>query len=76
MRKAPPARGAFLCVGNLVNGPVLFDLAKNDQICFSAAVREFVEGIRNGRPFPTDRLDILETLRLMEASYVAAGVKF
>ncbi len=55
--------------------PVVFDLAKNYQICFSSAVREFVNGIRTGGPFPTDRLVNLETLKLMEASYVAAGVK-
>jgi len=56
--------------------PEPFDLAKNYQICFSSAVREFVQGIRSGKPFPTDRLDNLETLRLMEACYIAAGVKF
>jgi predicted dehydrogenase len=55
--------------------PIVFDLAKNYQICFSSAVQEFVNGIRTGQPFPTDRLDNLETLKLMEASYVAAGVK-
>ncbi len=55
--------------------PVNFDLTKNYQVCFSAAVREFVNGIRTSRAFPTDRLDNLETLKLMEASYVAAGVK-
>jgi predicted dehydrogenase len=53
--------------------PELFDLVKNYQVCFSSAVREFVRGIRSGNPFPTDRKDNLETLRLMEASYVAAG---
>jgi hypothetical protein len=56
--------------------PELFDLAKNYQVCFSSAVREFVQGIRSGNPFPTDRLDNLETLKLMESSYIAAGVKF
>jgi predicted dehydrogenase len=56
------------------DAPVIFDLAKNYQVCFSAAVREFVNGIRTGRPFPTDRLDNLETLRLMESCYIAAGV--
>ena len=55
--------------------PVVFDLAKNYQTCFSTAVREFVNGIRTGRAFPTDRLDNLETLKLMEACYVAAGVR-
>ena len=54
--------------------PVVFDLQKNYQICFSAAVREFAQGIRTGNAFPTDRLDNLETLKLMEACYVSAGV--
>jgi predicted dehydrogenase len=54
--------------------PVVFDLVRNYQVCFSAAVRDFASGIRSGRPFQTDRLDNLETLKLMEASYVAAGV--
>lgn len=53
---------------------VVFDLAKNYQACFTSAVREFVRGLREGRPFAIDRLDNLETLKLMEASYVAAGV--
>lgn len=56
------------------DAPVVFDLAKNYQICFTQAVREFVCGIREGAPFPTDRLDNLETLRLMESCYIAAGV--
>jgi predicted dehydrogenase len=56
--------------------PVVFDLAKNYQACFTSAVREFVRGLRDDRPFAIDRLDNLETLKLMEASYVAAGVKF
>ncbi|MBI3529086.1 MAG: hypothetical protein HY067_14085 [Betaproteobacteria bacterium] len=55
--------------------PVVFDLAKNYQTCFSSAVREFVRGLRDGRPFAIDRLDNLETLKLMESCYVAAGVK-
>lgn len=55
--------------------PVVFDLAKNYQICFTRAVQEFVRGIRESTPFATDRLDNLETLRLMESCYVAAGIK-
>ena len=54
--------------------PVVFDLAKNYQACFTSAVREFVRGLRDGTPFAIDRLDNLETLKLMEACYVAAGV--
>ena len=55
--------------------PVVFDLAKNYQACFSSAVREFVTGLHDDKPFAIDRLDNLETLKLMEACYVAAGVK-
>jgi predicted dehydrogenase len=55
--------------------PMVFDLAKNYQACFSSAVGEFVRGLREDKPFATDRLDNLETLRLMESCYVAAGVK-
>jgi len=54
--------------------PILFDLAKNYQICFSAAVQDFARGLRTSTPFGTDRLDNLHTLELMEACYVAAGV--
>jgi predicted dehydrogenase len=55
--------------------PVVFDLAKNYQICFTSAVREFVRGLREDKPFAMDRMDNLETLKLMESCYVAAGVK-
>ena len=51
-----------------------FDLAANYQVCFTEAVREFADGLRSGAPFETDRLDNLETLKLMEACYRAAGV--
>ena len=53
---------------------MVFDLAKNYQACFTRAVQAFVQGIREGTPFPTDRLDNLETLQLMEDCYTAAGV--
>jgi hypothetical protein len=54
--------------------PVVFDLVRNYQVCFSSAVGDFVDGLLSGRPFQTDRLDNLETLRLMEACYAAAGI--
>ena len=56
--------------------PLRYDLEKNYQICWTECIRSFVSGLRTGEPFPTDRLDNLETLKLMEASYKAAGVKF
>ncbi len=55
--------------------PLKYDLVKNYQICWTECIRSFVHGLRTGEPFPTDRLDNLETLKLMEASYKAAGVK-
>jgi predicted dehydrogenase len=51
------------------------DLIGRYQECFDHVVRQFVDGIRCGMPFETDRLDNLETLRLMESVYAAAGVE-
>jgi len=51
------------------------DLLARYQECFDHAIREFVDGVRTGAPFETDRLDNLETLRLMESVYAAAGVE-
>jgi predicted dehydrogenase len=51
------------------------DLLGRYQECFDRSVREFVEGVRAGSSFETDRLDNLETLRLMESVYTAAGVE-
>jgi predicted dehydrogenase len=64
-----------LCMAGANEPPVVFDLGKNYQACFSSAVREFVRGLRDGKPFAIDRLDNLETLKLMESCYIAAGVK-
>lgn len=52
----------------------LHDLAANYQACFTDAIGDFIDGLRTGRPFKTDRLDNLRTLRLMEQIYTAAGV--
>ena len=51
------------------------DLIGRYQECFDAAIADFVRGLRDGTPFETDRLDNLETLRLMESVYRAAGVE-
>lgn len=50
------------------------DLLGRYQECFDHAVGDFVRGVRDGSTFETDRLDNLETLRLMESVYDAAGV--
>ncbi len=54
--------------------PIVYDLAKNYQLCFTGAIQDFVNGLRTGQAFQTDRLENLETLRLMESAYVAAGI--
>jgi D-apiose dehydrogenase len=53
---------------------ISYELQKGYQACFTRAIQEFVRGLRTGGPFPTDRLDNLETLKLMEACYVAVGI--
>ena len=63
-----------LYVEGAAEEPTHFDLAANYQVCFTEAVRAFAHGLRSGQPFETDRLDNLETLKLMEACYLAAGV--
>jgi len=51
------------------------DLLGRYQECFDTVMRTFVDGLRTGAAFETDRLDNLETLRLMESVYRAAGVE-
>lgn len=51
------------------------DLLGRYQECFDTAINAFVQGVREDRPFETDHLDNLETLRLMESVYDAAGVE-
>jgi predicted dehydrogenase len=51
------------------------DLLGRYQECFDMAMTAFVTGLQQGTLFETDRLDNLETLRLMESVYRAAGVE-
>jgi len=51
------------------------DLLGRYQECFDTAINRFVTGISTQTPFETDRLDNLETLRLMESVYNVAGVE-
>ncbi len=51
------------------------DLLGRYQECFDTVMAAFVRGLHDGTPFETDRLDNLETLRLMESVYAAAGVE-
>lgn len=51
------------------------DLLGRYQECFDDVISEFVACLSTGAPFGTDRLDNLETLKLMESVYTAAGVE-
>jgi predicted dehydrogenase len=51
------------------------DLLGRYQECFDTVMAAFLAGLRDGTPFETDRLDNLETVRLMESVYRAAGVE-
>ena len=51
------------------------DLLGRYQECFDTVMAGFVHGLATGEPFEIDRLDNLETLRLMESVYRAAGVE-
>lgn len=53
----------------------MVDLLGRYQECFDTVMAAFVHGVRNDIPFETDRLENLETLRLMESVYRAAGVE-
>ena len=67
-------RGRISCL-SAPDDVSVHDLSANYQACFTGAVTEFVSGLRSGNPFATDRLDNVQTLRLMESVYRAAGVE-
>ncbi|MCZ8183880.1 MAG: Gfo/Idh/MocA family oxidoreductase [Beijerinckiaceae bacterium] len=62
-------------VGREAETLTVVDLAGRYQECFDTAIRSFLSGLSSGAPFETDRLDNLETLRLMESVYRAAGTE-
>lgn len=55
-----------------VQEAIQYDYATFYQQSFDATIAHFVECLRTGKPFLTDPADNLETLRLVEAAYVAA----
>ena len=64
----------FFIVGDEDNA-IEVDLVGRYQECFDTITQAFVQGVRLGAPFETDRLVNLETLRLMQNVYEAAGVE-
>jgi predicted dehydrogenase len=51
-----------------------FDLAGGYQTSFDSVVAHFVDCLESGAPFETSPADNLETLRLVEHAYSAAGL--
>ena len=52
-----------------------FDPEQGYQASFDAVIAHFVECLETGAPFETDPADNLETLRLVEHAYWAAGLQ-
>jgi predicted dehydrogenase len=51
-----------------------YDSARGYQASFDGAIAHFVDCLETGAPFETDPVDNLETLRLVEHAYWAAGL--
>ncbi|MBN8995851.1 MAG: Gfo/Idh/MocA family oxidoreductase [Rhizobiales bacterium] len=65
--------GTSLSLTGVVPLSESFDFAASYQESFDATVRHFVDCLAGGRPFETEVADNLETLRLVEDAYHAAG---
>ena len=66
-------RGNRLELSGAQSDAIEYDLEAAYQAAFDGAVRHFVDALMSETPFETDAPDNLETLRLVEASYAAAG---
>ncbi len=62
-----------LCLHGPDRREIRFDPAAGYQESFDAAIGHFVTALRSATPFETDAVDNLETLRLVEHAYWAAG---
>ena len=54
---------------------IAFDNDKGYQASFDGVIEHFVECLESGTPFETDPSDNIETLRLVEHGYLAAGLE-
>jgi predicted dehydrogenase len=52
-----------------------FNFEEAYQNSYNNAIAHFVEALRSGQPFETDRLDNLRTLRLVDEAYRLAEMK-
>lgn len=66
-------RGADLQLLGGNSRRVSLDVEQSYQSCFNNAIGHFVESLRSGERFETDMFDNIETLRLVEHAYWAAG---
>ncbi len=53
---------------------VRYDNDRGYQASFDGVIAHFVDCVESGAPFETDPADNLETLRLVEHAYWAAGI--
>ena len=52
---------------------ISYDLDEVYQTSYDNAIAHFIKSLESGEPFETDRLDNLETLRLVSDAYRLAG---
>ena len=52
-----------------------FNFEEAYQASYDNAIAHFVEALRTGQPFETDRLDNLKTLKLVDEAYRFAAIK-
>lgn len=62
-----------LSIAGETNETVCFDLDEAYQSSYDHAISHFVECLRTGKPFETDPLDNLKTLKLVDDAYRSAN---
>jgi len=62
-----------LTISGETNEAIRINLEEAYQASYDNAIAHFVEALRTGQPFETDRLDNLKTLRLVDDAYRLAG---
>jgi predicted dehydrogenase len=63
-----------LTIAGNTNEAVCINLEEAYQASYNNVIAHFVEALRTGQPFETDRLDNLKTLRLVDDAYRLAGI--
>ncbi len=63
-----------LTISGETNEAIRINLEEAYQASYNNAIAHFVEALRTGKPFETDRLDNLKTLYLVDDAYRLAGI--